>query len=56
MDAGGAYVWVRRGQSFEREAVKLGPIADDLAVITSGVNAGDVVLRNPQKSQTLPKN
>ena len=50
MDAGGAYVWVKRGQSFEREAVKLGPIADDEAVVTSGLNAGDVVLRNPKAS------
>jgi multidrug efflux pump subunit AcrA (membrane-fusion protein) len=54
MDAGGAYVWVKRGQSFEREAVKLGPIADDEAVVTSGLNAGDVVLRNPQRTQQLP--
>jgi hypothetical protein len=54
MDAGGAYVWVKRGQSFNREAVKLGPIADDEAVVTSGLNAGDEVLRNPQKSQRMP--
>ena len=54
MDAGGAYVWVKRGQSFDREAVKLGPIADDEAVITSGLNAGDEVLRNPWKSQRMP--
>ena len=51
IDAGGSYVWVKRGNSFEREAVKLGPIADDEAVITAGLNAGDVVLRNPQKRQ-----
>ena len=51
MDAGGTYVWVKRGQSFEREAVKLGPIADEEAVILSGLNAGDVVLRNPQKTR-----
>jgi RND family efflux transporter MFP subunit len=49
LDAGGAYVWVKRANSFEREAVKLGPIADDEAVIISGLNAGDVVLRNPPK-------
>ncbi len=55
MDAGGTYVWVQRGQSFEREAVKLGPIADEEAVILSGVNAGDVVLRNPQKSRLAGK-
>ncbi len=48
-DAGGTFVWVKRGQSFEREAVKLGPIADDDAVILSGLKEGDVVLRNPQK-------
>lgn len=52
-DAGSAYAWVRHGQSFEREAVKLGPIADDEAVVTSGLNAGDVVLRNPRKSQPV---
>lgn len=50
-DAGGTYVWVKRGESFEREAVKLGPIANEEAVILSGVNAGDVVLRNPQKTR-----
>lgn len=55
LDAGGAYVWVKRGQSFEREAVKLGPIADDEAVITSGLNAGETVLRNPQKTQLVGK-
>lgn len=55
LDAGGAYVWVKRGQSFEREAVKLGPIADDEAVITSGLNESEVVLRNPQKSQPVGK-
>jgi len=54
MDAGGAYVWVKRGQSFDREAVKLGPIADDEAVVISGVHAGDEVLRNPWKSQQMP--
>lgn len=46
-DAGGSYVWVKRGQSFEREAVKVGPIADDDAVILNGLKEGDVVLRNP---------
>jgi multidrug efflux pump subunit AcrA (membrane-fusion protein) len=51
LDAGGTYVWVKRGLSFQREAVKLGPTADDQAVVTDGLNAGDVVLRNPQKSQ-----
>lgn len=45
-DAGGAFVWIQRGKSFEREAVKLGPIADETAVLTSGVAQGDVVLRN----------
>jgi multidrug efflux pump subunit AcrA (membrane-fusion protein) len=52
-DAGGVYVWVKRGQSYEREAVKLGPIADDEAVITDGLKENDVVLRNPQKSQPV---
>jgi HlyD family secretion protein len=51
LDAGGAFVWVKRGQSFEREEVKLGPVADDEAVVTSGLQAGDVVLRNPRNSQ-----
>ena len=54
-DAGGSFVWVRRGQSFEREAVKLGPIADDDAVILSGLKENDVVLRNPQKTRTAEK-
>jgi multidrug resistance efflux pump len=49
IDAGGSYVWVKRGSTFEREAVKVGPIADDEAVITAGLSAGDIVLRNPQK-------
>lgn len=47
LDAGGAYVWVKRGQTFEREPVKLGPLADDQAVVLSGLQPGDVVLRNP---------
>lgn len=51
MDAGGAYVWVKRGKSFEREEVKVGPMADDEAVITSGAKEGDVVLRNPHNVQ-----
>ncbi|MGH9524545.1 MAG: efflux RND transporter periplasmic adaptor subunit [Terriglobales bacterium] len=49
VDAGGAYVWVKRGQAFEREAVKLGPVADDEAVVIEGLQPGDVVLRNPRK-------
>lgn len=49
LDAGGAYVWVQRGQTFEREAVKLGPVADEQAVVLSGLRQGDVVLRNPRK-------
>lgn len=48
-DAGGAYVWVKRGQSFEREEVKVGPMADDDAVVTAGLKEGDVVLRNAHK-------
>jgi HlyD family secretion protein len=48
LDTGGAYVWVKRGQTFEREAVKLGPIADDQAVVINGLQQGDVVLRNPR--------
>jgi multidrug efflux pump subunit AcrA (membrane-fusion protein) len=45
-DAGGAYVWVKRGQTFEREEVKLGPMSDDEAVVAGGLKEGDVVLRN----------
>lgn len=53
IDAGGSYVWVKRGQTFEREPVKLGPIADDDAVVTAGLSEGDVVLRNPQKQRQI---
>ncbi len=45
-DAGGAYVWVQRGQSFEREPVKVAAVSDTEAALESGVDAGAVVLRN----------
>jgi HlyD family secretion protein len=52
-DAGGAFAWVKRGKSFEREPVKLGPIADETAVIVGGLQAGDVVLRNAAQHKPL---
>ena len=49
VDAGGAFVWVKRGDTFQREEVKLGPMADDQAVVIDGLKQGDVVLRNPRR-------
>jgi HlyD family secretion protein len=54
-DAGGAFVWVKHGQSFDREAVNVGAVSDDDAAVVSGLRAGDVVLRNPKPPQEEKK-
>ncbi len=46
-DAGGSYVWVKRGSTFEREPVKVAAIGETDAAIESGLDAGAVVLRTP---------
>ena len=45
---GAAFVWIKRGQTFQRQAVKLAGMNDVEAAVASGVAAGDVVLRNPR--------
>jgi len=47
MENGKAYVSVKRGASFEKRPVTLGHSNDVEAVVLSGLEAGDVVRRNP---------
>jgi HlyD family secretion protein len=45
IDAGGAWVQLRRGNAFVRQAVKLGSVSDEQAIVVSGVPEGAVVAR-----------
>lgn len=45
-DHGREYVWVKSGVGYEKRAVALGPENDLDAVIASGLQAGDIVLKN----------
>ena len=45
VDAGGAWVRLRKGGSFVRQAVRLGSLSDEQAIVTSGVPEGAVVAR-----------
>ena len=47
---GRTYVWVKRGDSFEKRPVTTGQTNDVEAVVLSGLEAGDVVRRNPAES------
>ena len=46
---GQTYVEAKNGQSWERRAVKLGPMCDHEAVIASGLEAGAVVRRRSER-------
>ena len=45
VDAGGAWVRLRKGGSFVRQAVRLGSLSDEQAIVASGVPEGAVVAR-----------
>ncbi|MBV8205319.1 MAG: HlyD family efflux transporter periplasmic adaptor subunit [Acidobacteria bacterium] len=45
--AGQQYAWVKRGDSFQRVAVKTGAVTDVELEVTSGLEPGQTVLRNP---------
>ena len=45
VDASGAWVMVKQGRSFARQAVTLGEVSDLQAVIASGVAEGAVLAR-----------
>ena len=44
---GKTYVTVKHGMNFERQSVTLGQSNDDEAVVLTGLEAGDLVRRNP---------
>ena len=44
-EAGRSYVWIRSGTGFNKRAVEIGAMSDLDAVVRSGLNTGDVVLR-----------
>ncbi len=50
IDAGGAWVRVRRGSAFERQPIVLGEIGADQAVVVSGLVEGAVLARRPREA------
>ncbi len=44
-----AFVWVKNGSDFKKLGVEVGSVNNTEATITSGLEAGTVVLRNPEK-------
>jgi multidrug efflux pump subunit AcrA (membrane-fusion protein) len=50
IDAGGAWVRLRRGSSFVRQTVVLGEISADHAVVVSGVAEGAILARRPREA------
>ncbi len=54
-ESGKTYAWVKSGTGFEKRAVVLGKTNDVDAVVTSGLIAGDLVMRNPEESQEMQK-
>jgi hypothetical protein len=51
LENGKTYVWVKRGASFEKRPVTIGRSNDVEAVGLSGLAAGELVKRNPGKTQ-----
>jgi hypothetical protein len=47
LENGKTFVWVKRGAGFEKRPVTMGQSNDIEAVVLSGLDAGDVVRRNP---------
>ena len=47
LENGKTYVWVKRGAGFEKRPVTMGQSNDVEAVVLSGLDAGDLVRRNP---------
>jgi HlyD family secretion protein len=45
VDGGGAYAWVKTGAGFEKRAIRIGAESDLDAVVVSGLQQNDVVLR-----------
>ncbi len=43
-----AFVWAKNGSDFEKLGVEIGQVNDTEAVVSSGMKAGTVVLRNPE--------
>jgi len=54
-EGGQNYVYVQRGSGYEKRAVTTGAMNDHEIVIASGVEAGAVLLRNPQAAGVAPE-
>ena len=51
LENGRIFVWVKRGAGFEKRPVTLGQSNDIEAVVLSGLDAGDLVRRNPGEAR-----
>ncbi len=54
-ESGKTFAWVKSGTGFEKRPVVLGKTSDVEAVVTSGLVADDLVMRNPVESQETQK-
>jgi multidrug resistance efflux pump len=51
MEDGKTFVWVKHGAGFEKRPITIGQENDIESVVLSGLNAGDLVRRNPEEAR-----